>query len=198
MLIGLDFDNTLVRYDLLFHQIAIERGLIDFSVAKDKTAVRDYLRATGQEDAWTVMQGEVYGSRILDAVPATGMLTALGTIQRRGLDLCIVSHKTKFPYMGEPVNLHHAAEGWLESKGFFNESGLNWCRDNVHFAETKEDKIAKILELGCTHYVDDLPEILEMLPERIHKYLYDPGGNHSSSGGWTRLPRWRDLNDLVF
>ena len=29
-LLGLDFDNTLVRYDKLFHKIALEKGLIPF------------------------------------------------------------------------------------------------------------------------------------------------------------------------
>ena len=27
-LLGLDFDNTLVRYDKLFHQLAVEKGLL--------------------------------------------------------------------------------------------------------------------------------------------------------------------------
>ena len=26
MLLGLDFDNTLIRYDALFHQVALERA----------------------------------------------------------------------------------------------------------------------------------------------------------------------------
>ena len=43
-LLGLDFDNTLVLYDNLFHQIALEKGLIDHSVAANKIAIRDYLR----------------------------------------------------------------------------------------------------------------------------------------------------------
>jgi len=47
-LLGLDFDNTLVRYDTLFHQLALEKGLIKDSLPVDKTAIRDYLRSQGQ------------------------------------------------------------------------------------------------------------------------------------------------------
>ena len=76
-LLGLDFDNTLVRYDTLFHQLAIEKGLIEASLPANKTVIRDYLRSQGQDEQFTTLQGEVYGLRILDAEPAEGMLKAL-------------------------------------------------------------------------------------------------------------------------
>src|SRR5262245_43078397 len=45
MLIGVDFDNTIVSYDALFHRIATERDLIPADLPVNKTAVRDHLRA---------------------------------------------------------------------------------------------------------------------------------------------------------
>ena len=45
-LLGLDFDNTIVRYDNLFHKLAIEKGLIEQSVPRDKKAIRDYIMKT--------------------------------------------------------------------------------------------------------------------------------------------------------
>ena len=68
-LIGLDFDNTLVCYNKLFHQTALEK-LIDESIPVDKVVIRDYLRRINREEEFTLLQGEVYGSRILDAEPA--------------------------------------------------------------------------------------------------------------------------------
>ena len=55
--IGLDFDNTLIDYDGVFHQVALEKGLIDEHVPVSKTAVRDSLREREQEDDWTELQG---------------------------------------------------------------------------------------------------------------------------------------------
>ena len=63
-LLGLDFDNTLVRYDKLFHRLALEKGLIEHTIKKDKKAIRDYLREKGQDNEFTLLQGEVYGGRI--------------------------------------------------------------------------------------------------------------------------------------
>ena len=41
MRIGLDFDNTIVTYDSLFHKVATEQGLVPASLPVSKLAVRD-------------------------------------------------------------------------------------------------------------------------------------------------------------
>ena len=138
-LLGLDFDNTLVRYDKLFHQLALEKGLIKHSLPADKTAVRDYLRSQEQDEQFTLLQGEVYGSRILEAEPAEGMLRALGELNQRGIPMVLVSHKTKTPYKGPAYDLHQAAWNWLEKHGFFDSNGLGWSHDQVFFEESKKE-----------------------------------------------------------
>jgi hypothetical protein len=69
MLIGIDFDNTIVRYDRLFHHVALEKGLIPASVPASKGDVRDYLRSIGGEQDWIELQGIVYGVRMHEADP---------------------------------------------------------------------------------------------------------------------------------
>ena len=108
-LLGLDFDNTLVRYDNLFHSLAVEKSLIDKSMAADKIRIRNYLREQGRDDDFTLLQGEVYGLRILDANPAEGMLNTLVNLKSMGIPMVLVSHKTRFPYKGPQYNLHQAA-----------------------------------------------------------------------------------------
>ena len=81
-LLGLDFDNTLVCYDDLFHQLALEKDLIPDNISADKIVIRDYLRGQGRDEDFTLLQGEVYGLRILDAKPAEGMLNALKDLKR--------------------------------------------------------------------------------------------------------------------
>ena len=45
MRIGVDFDNTIAKYDRLFAALAVERGLMATPPAGGKTAVRDAVRA---------------------------------------------------------------------------------------------------------------------------------------------------------
>ena len=159
-LVGLDFDNTLVHYDKLFHQLALEKGLIGESVAPNKTAVRDFLRRQGKDEQFTELQGEVYGLRILEAEPAEGMLQALTILHQKGIRMLLVSHKTRKPYRGPEYDLHKAAWAWLEKHRFLEISGLNWSSKNIFFEESKSEKLNRIKICKCSHYVDDLPEIL--------------------------------------
>ncbi len=192
-ILGLDFDNTLVIYDRIFHEIAIERKLISRCTPIDKTAIRDELRKQGKDDQFTLLQGEVYGKRILEADPAAGMVLALRKIRERGISMVIVSHKTRIPYKGPEYNLHQAAWDWLEKNEFFDHNGLNLSRDKVFFEETKEKKVARIQELNCTHYIDDLEPILEMIPEQITRIKYGKLSNKGKNAGIREMNDWSEL-----
>tara|TARA_Y100000294_G_scaffold125312_1_gene116697 strand:+ start:2251 stop:2859 length:609 start_codon:yes stop_codon:yes gene_type:complete len=196
-LIGLDFDNTLISYDQLFFTCALEDGLIPASLSADKMAVRDHLRESGREDVWTRLQGEVYGVRIMEAPVFAGAFEALAALQRDGFSTCLVSHKTRVPYLGEGHDLRLAASNWLEGHGFFDEQGLGWTPDQVFFESTKAEKVARIVSLGCTHFVDDLSEVLEMLPDTITRVLFSPSGRPDIGGDWLVLREWTQLPELL-
>jgi hypothetical protein len=197
MRLGLDFDNTLISYDTLFRQVALDKGLVPQETAPQKNAVRDYLRQQDREDEWTKLQGEVYGGRILEAAPYPGMRDTLARIATHGVPMVIVSHKTRYPYLGERWDLHAAARSWLEKHGFHAEDGLNWQQEQVFFELSKEEKIARIVAQQCTHYVDDLPEILDMLPDTVNKILFSPDGNVTPKAGWTVMSDWQQLPGLL-
>ena len=50
-----------------------------------------------------MLQGEAYGSKILEAKQSEGMLETLNLLKNNGVKLIIVSHKTKYPYAGENI-----------------------------------------------------------------------------------------------
>ena len=72
-----------------------------------------------------------------------GMYEALKKAKNNGIELFIVSHKTKTPYEGPKYNLHNAASNWLEKNLFFEKSGINIPRKNVYFEVTKIKKNKK-------------------------------------------------------
>ena len=198
MILGLDFDNTLIRYDELFYQVAFDKGLIPSDLSKTKNTVRDYLRQAGNEEEWTLLQGEVYGSRIQEAIAFEGMQEALKKISTQSERIFLVSHKTRTPYMGRQYDLHQAAMGWLQGHAFFDIEGLGWEENQVFFELTKEEKLQRIVQLGCTHYIDDLPEILEMLPDTVQKILFTPHKAGVIPKEWRRLDEWSLLPELLF
>lgn len=182
MRIGIDFDNTIVSYDALFHRVACEQGLVPTEMPVNKVAVRDHLRDIGQEDRWTEMQGYVYGARMNEAIAYPGVLEFFKNAVSAGYDLAIVSHKTKYPYLGPKYDLHVTARAWVERHLV---CGINQILppEKVFFEETKEDKLARVASLGCDVFIDDLPEILSAprFPKAVRPILFDPEGNHQSS-----------------
>ncbi len=199
MRIGLDFDNTIVSYDVLFYQVALEQGLITPNIHVNKVAVRDHLRSVDKEAIWTEMQGYVYGARMKEAQAFPGLFEVLPTLLEMGHDLFIVSHKTKHPFIGEKYDLHAAASGWI-SENLQRPGNLLIPRDQVFFEITKAEKIARIAELQCQIFIDDLPEILmaDTFPNSTKRLLFDPENQHSESvpqsikrvRGWKEIPAW--------
>ena len=197
MILGLDFDNTIIRYDELFHKIASEKGLIPTDLPKEKNAVRDFLRSKNIEHKWTVIQGEVYGTRIREAAPFEGMQETLKKLNESKIPIRIISHKTHEPYLGPKIDLHASAKSWLRSNHFFDPKGSNINENQVFFELTKEKKIDRIVQTGCTHYLDDLPEILEMIPDRINKILFSPNGEPISNKNWIVIKSWKALPAIL-
>jgi len=193
MVLGLDFDNTIIKYDELFHRVAFEKNLIPADLPKEKNTVRNYLREKNIEDEWTIIQGEVYGDRIKEAIPFEGMLETLEKLRIKKIPINIISHKTRVPYLGPKIDLHAAAINWMKINHFFDSDGLNFTLPQIYFEETKEEKIDRIVSTGCTHYVDDLPEILEMIPNGIKKIIFSPNGSEKYDENWTVINSWKEL-----
>ncbi len=194
MRIGLDFDNTIVCYDPLFHRLALEAGLIPALLPVNKLAVRDHLRRLDKEELWTEMQGAVYGARMAEADMFPGVLDCLRWAKAAGHSLCIISHKTRHPFRGPRYDLHQAARGWVERR--LLDQGLPLIpADQLFFELTKEEKLRRIAACGCDIFVDDLPEILLAagFPEHTRRLLFDPEGHHAAVDGVTTIASWDAL-----
>ncbi|MGL4975106.1 MAG: hypothetical protein ACRC56_07410, partial [Bosea sp. (in: a-proteobacteria)] len=124
MRIGIDFDNTIACYDGVFHAAALERGLIAPDLPTDKNSVRDFLNGSGQKDAFTELQGYVYGARMDLVAPYEGAKAFILAARRAGHDLFVVSHKTRHPMRGPAYDMHAAARGFLVAQGLSGEDAI--------------------------------------------------------------------------
>ncbi len=199
----MDFDNTLVCYDGVFHRSAAERGLIPSDLPAGKNDVRDYLNASGRGDEFTQLQGYVYGARMDLASLYPGVIEFLATAREGGHTLFIVSHKTRRPVRGEPYDLHASARRFLETQGVVGD-GVALPPERVFFEETKQLKVARIAALDLDVFIDDLPEILVMpgFPARTLPLLFDPDRRWTKQDGEpreiARYASWRALTNALF
>ena len=194
--LGLDFDNTIIYYDNIFHKIALEKELIPEEFPAQKTKIRDFLIRHNLEEQFTRIQAEVYGKRILEAKPSEGLIKNLMKLKDKNIEIYIISHKTIYPYKGPKYNLHDAAEEWLNKNSFFDKSKLGFSRKNIFYELTKVDKITRIKTLRCTHFIDDLPDILSMINWECTKILYDPK-NINQENKFNILTNWDHLESIL-
>lgn len=199
MLIGVDFDNTIVCYDGLFRRVAVGRGLVPADIPPSKNAVRDHLRRAGQEDLWTELQGVVYGPEMPSARPYPGVLEFFVRCRQLEIPVRIISHRTRRPYRGVPYDLHRSAREWLAAYGFHDPAGPGLREADVCLELTKQDKLARIAEMGCTHFIDDLPEFLSEpeFPPEVASFLFDPNDLYRGWPAERRAASWSEVEKLL-
>ncbi|HEV3204304.1 MAG TPA: hypothetical protein VGY77_07975 [Gemmataceae bacterium] len=199
MIIGVDFDNTIVCYDDLFQRVAFEQGLIPACVPATKSAVRSYLEERGQGDVWTELQGYVYGVRLPEAALYPGVLEFFGRCTRMGLALYIISHKTLYPALGPPYDLHQAAQQWLKMQGFYDPKKIGLSQEQVYFELTQQEKVDRIVQVGCSVFIDDLPEVLMKpgFPANVKRILFDPHGRYAKGMGLYHTTSWTEIEQLI-
>lgn len=194
MIIGLDFDNTLVDHRGSLREVALESGWIPEDFPGDKTKIRDHIRETVGNDAWTELQGKAYGPGILRACLFPGAKRFLEACLGLGCEVHLVSHKTERSAIGG-FDLHLAARRFLSDQGLTEGPRPLLRSEAIHFEPTRKAKVARIAALGCTHFIDDLPETFKEpgFPE-IERFLFDP--QRASTPGTsdpTLVVHWDDL-----
>ena len=201
--IGLDFDNTIVCYDEAIALLADEMFKLPPDLPRTKLGLRDHLRKAGREEEWTAFQGELYGPGMACAQPFEGAIETMQALTREGHELMIVSHRSLRPYAGPSYNLHEAARDWvykrLRSTGLFLEEVRGHEASNIYFLETREAKIAKIAEMGCDVFLDDLPEIIFSpdFPTTTVGILFRPGGKGNNEDCEHHISAWHQLRTLL-
>jgi hypothetical protein len=192
MVIGIDFDNTLIRYDAVFHRLALEAGLIGDGIGADKKAIRDTVRAAAGDLAWQALQGQAYGPRIFEAEPAPGALAFIAQCRERRVPVVVISHKTPFASVDPSrTPLRQAALDWLEAHGF--------TPIEVRFGATRGEKLALIRAAGCSHFIDDLEETFREadFPAQVQGILYAPGTAAGLPG--VQVARsWPEIAEKIF
>jgi hypothetical protein len=200
--IGIDFDNTLVSYDHLFHSTAMQWGLLPGGTGDSKRDVRDAVRCLDDgEQKWMQLQAQVYGPRMQEACLTDGAGEFLRACRSRGVEISVVSHKTRIA-AADPngIDLHRASLTWMEAQGFFAADGFNLSYRQVFFEPTRQAKCGRIAALDCSHFVDDLEEVFREpgFPPGIERLLLHLGSGPLPQGPFRAFPNWHAIHDAIF
>jgi 5'(3')-deoxyribonucleotidase len=64
---------------------------------------------------------------------------------------------------------------------------------------TKQAKLQRIANQGCTHFIDDLPEFLgeTNFPTNVKRILFDPNSNYPTEPRFVRVSSWTEVETLT-
>ena len=161
MRIGIDIDNTIICYDRVFAHVAMSQG---YSVHSDasKNEVKKWFHERDMQQAFTLLQGEVYGKFIGLASLFDGVHAFIDVAKKAGCHLFLVSHKTRYPLVGEKFDLHKSASRFLIDNNViskYNNVGVH--SNNVFFEGTLARKIHRIAALNLDFFIDDLLQVFQ-------------------------------------
>jgi hypothetical protein len=200
--VGIDLDNTIATYDGLFHRLALAHGFIDAVVPARKRLVRDAVRQREGDVCWQRLQASAYGALMAGASLAPGAAGFQARCRDAAVPVFVISHRTEFaPLDPGRVPLRAAALDWMRAQRLFGPDGLGLREGDVLFGATRAEKLACIARAGCTHFVDDLEEVLlePGFPEGVVRILYAPDAAPAAACDGIRVAAdWDDVHEVVF
>jgi hypothetical protein len=199
--VGLDLDNTIITYDAAFAKVGVDIGLLAAGHGlRTKEEVKAHLitPVRGEQD-WMRLQGQVYGRHIGSAMLNEGVGEFIHAVRREGARISIISHKTRFGHFDDEINLWEAARGFLDQQGFFAAHGFGLDPADLHFLETRDEKVAMIRKAACDAFVDDLPEVLvhQAFPKCTAAIWFAAQRPAADGAGLVPYRTWTDIGKKI-
>lgn len=198
--LGIDLDNTIICYDKLIIRL-IKKKFPEIKINKSnnsKQILKKKILKNYGNDEWTKLQGQIYGKKIQSAILFDGFNEVIEQL-KESFDIYIISHKTKYPAIGKKINLRNAAKRLLKEKK------ISYCKneliksENIFFAETKKEKIKIIKQQKIDIFIDDLDQILKLLPNKISKIHFSKyKTNYVNFYEWKKISKYLLKKKKIF
>ena len=62
-------------------------------------------------------------------------------LSTKNVEMFIISHKTRFPFLGKKINLHKSAYSWLEKNNFLGKDKFLFKERNIFFENPLKKKL---------------------------------------------------------
>ena len=163
MLVGLDLDNTIICYDNLFLKLLREQAWCKEQPDGKQELKNVVVALEDGQQKWEFLQWQAYGPRCSEASLSPGFIDFMAQGQQKNIKFCVISHKTVFAKQDlQKIHpLREIAMQTLEKWGLFCVPGLPLTKNDIHFADHRDEKLTMINKMACDVFVDDLYEVLD-------------------------------------
>ena len=201
--IGVDFDNTIACYDVVFLKVTHDMGYLLDQLDLTKLQVKQCILELNEgELLWQKIQGQVYGKYMHQATIYPGFIEFLWLSKLHGDEIYIVSHKSEYGHFDQgKTNLRNAAQTWIKENLVKGTFGKAFSESNqIYFEPTREDKINRINEIECDIFIDDLQEVFDEnnFPERTEKILFTPNRSIELPIANKQFDTWHNIKEYIY
>jgi hypothetical protein len=88
----------------------------------------------------------------------------------------------------------------MKAQSLFHEKVLGLATSNVYFESTRAEKLVRIAALDCSHFIDDLEEVLDDpgFPQGVRRILFTDGSPPVKSLPYPACMNWQQIAEAVF
>jgi hypothetical protein len=189
--IGIDLDNTIVNYEEVCRKLLSEQGCDCLFSGNARSVLKSHLMSQLEGNLkWTLVQGHLYGNGMKDASLYPGVLDAFLSLLTAGFEIHILSHKSRYPAIGQPMDFHECAHQFLCERLISSIEDRFRDQVKIAFFPTQDAKVKAIKMRGCMVFVDDLLSVLRHpeFPCHTEGFHFDP---ENGKDWYTLLPLLR-------
>jgi hypothetical protein len=171
--ITLDLDHTIINYSKSLSKLVENYFGPDFAPEPlDKSSLKLIIEQKYGNAMWTRIQSDLYSNYIKYAIPYDGVIDFLEFLKHNRIKYFIVSHKTQFSFSSPKLNLHESAMNWIYGNLLSIKNEKYFSEKNIFFEESIAKKIFRIKAINPIFHIDDLPEIISLLPSNVTGILF--------------------------
>jgi hypothetical protein len=137
-------------------------------------------------ETYKEIKGQIYdlSPEALEAPLMEGVFDALARLKERGVAFHLISLQKN------PMHALHL----IENRGLW---GTYFTPENTFFASDKAEKHRVALSLGVTHFVDDEPNVLDIMEHIPKRILFDNRSLFSREKDFLHARNWNDVMTLL-
>lgn len=182
MRIGLDLDGVIIDHTQNKIMLAARYGV----TLDPKDTVSEHMSLHFTPEVYEEIQQQLYDDteEAFAAPLMEGAYAGLASIRELGLPYFLISRR-KNPIFALQL---------LENRGLWGEY---FAPENTFFVETMEDKDIVARRLGVTHYVDDEPRVLSVMPSVLERIHFDSRNAYTEPTEFTHVTNWAQLADIL-
>ena len=182
IIVGFDLDGVIIDHTQNKIRFAARYGIVLTPEQTHAEVMGKYF----SPELYKEIKGQLYdfSPEAIEAPLMEGAFDGLARLKEKQIRYFLVSLQKK------PMHALHL----LEERGLW---GTYFTPENTFFASNGEEKHQIAASLGVTHFVDDEPNILELMLTIEERILFDPRDLFPEKTDYTHVGSWPALVDLL-